>query len=218
MIGQWCAPSVLRCALLILIVFLRAASPRSVQCTDAARAEVEAELAAEQAQHGDLARLTFPERYENLLDKTVETFRWAADSFRFDYLLKIDDDTLMRLDLLYPALLNRFDYSFTHATTIVRDSIVRERFPDRRPPAASAAAPAGGAAVVAEGSVAGDKLYIGRIYTGSPIVRDPNNKNWQPRPEESEHGYADSEHYLPYAAGPGPLCARVCDVLLCWCS
>jgi hypothetical protein len=67
-------------------------------------------LVAEQASHGDLLRVPMVESYRKLVDKTELLFQAAtrgADTLlpsgaalTFDYLVKVDDDTFLRLDTL----------------------------------------------------------------------------------------------------------------------
>eukprot|EP00038_Savillea_parva_P012109 m.202299 g.202299 ORF g.202299 m.202299 type:complete len:428 (+) comp21721_c0_seq1:38-1321(+) len=64
--------------------------------------DVLADLAAEQREYGDLALLPhFKEAFTNLTGKLLEGFSWSANRSnigRFDYLMKVDDDTFVRLD------------------------------------------------------------------------------------------------------------------------
>lgn len=67
-------------------------------------------LEAEQARHGDL--LLLPElhdSYDNLTAKLLHMFTWLDRHAHFRYVLKADDDTFARLDLLVAELRARGD-------------------------------------------------------------------------------------------------------------
>lgn len=59
------------------------ASPQQMQ--------LEREIQAEALEHGDIARIPLPERYENLPDKVLQMLTRGLQT-RYDFILKIDDD------------------------------------------------------------------------------------------------------------------------------
>ena len=44
------------------------------------------------------------DKYDLLTDKVVESMKWIGETSVFDYLLKVDDDTFVRVDKLVSAL------------------------------------------------------------------------------------------------------------------
>eukprot|EP01116_Phalansterium_solitarium_P017763 TRINITY_DN4455_c0_g1_i1.p1 TRINITY_DN4455_c0_g1~~TRINITY_DN4455_c0_g1_i1.p1 ORF type:complete len:346 (-),score=54.09 TRINITY_DN4455_c0_g1_i1:137-1174(-) len=55
-------------------------------------------LDVESRTYNDVVVLPFFDSYRNLSRKTMWLSRWAVDNYNFTYLLKIDDDTFLRLD------------------------------------------------------------------------------------------------------------------------
>jgi hypothetical protein len=64
----------------------------------------ERKIQQEQEHYGDIVRLSVTEDYSKLLQKTLAVFKWATDSMEFDYLLKLDDDSFLRPELLLTEL------------------------------------------------------------------------------------------------------------------
>ncbi|KPM07284.1 beta-1,3-galactosyltransferase 6-like protein [Sarcoptes scabiei] len=65
------------------------------------------DLSAENEKFEDLLLLSnINDSYDNLTDKILQSFRWIDLRYknRFDFMLKVDDDTFVRLDLLYKDL------------------------------------------------------------------------------------------------------------------
>lgn len=56
---------------------------------------------------GDLVQVDVDEEYSRLLAKTTALFRWADSHASFHYLLKMDDDSFVRPDLLGEELADR---------------------------------------------------------------------------------------------------------------
>jgi hypothetical protein len=67
-------------------------------------AAIDAAVRKESQEQGDIAMLPMRESYEALTTKTLETMRWAAREWSFDYLLKTDDDSFVRLDRIVRLL------------------------------------------------------------------------------------------------------------------
>ena len=62
-------------------------------------------LAKEQAKYGDLLLLpNHHDTYNQLTEKTRQTLQWAYKNIQFDYLIKTDDDVVIRLDKMVDAL------------------------------------------------------------------------------------------------------------------
>lgn len=65
-------------------------------------------LYEEQTTHGDLALLPhFKEAFQNLTGKLLEGFAWSGNRSnigRFDFLMKVDDDTFVRMDVMQHEL------------------------------------------------------------------------------------------------------------------
>ncbi|XP_064460614.1 beta-1,3-galactosyltransferase 6-like [Ornithodoros turicata] len=65
-------------------------------------------LAHERETHGDLVTLEhFEDSYDRLSLKLLEIFKWTAGNVRFAYMLKVDDDSLARVDVIADELLQR---------------------------------------------------------------------------------------------------------------
>jgi beta-1,3-galactosyltransferase 2 len=59
---------------------------------------IDPEIRKEFEQHQDILFVSSLDDYTHLTQKTLELFSWAHNSYKFDYLLKIDDDVFFRLD------------------------------------------------------------------------------------------------------------------------
>jgi len=68
---------------------------------------VREQLEAEQKQYGDLLLIPQYDSYRNVSYKTEAIASYASDNLLFDWLLKIDDDSFIRLDRLVADLLMR---------------------------------------------------------------------------------------------------------------
>eukprot|EP01112_Ceratiomyxa_fruticulosa_P007164 TRINITY_DN1849_c0_g1_i1.p1 TRINITY_DN1849_c0_g1~~TRINITY_DN1849_c0_g1_i1.p1 ORF type:complete len:499 (-),score=98.80 TRINITY_DN1849_c0_g1_i1:40-1536(-) len=63
--------------------------------------ELKAKVEEEQATYGDIVILdSFVDSYKNLSYKTLGMMRWAVDNYDLTCVLKLDDDTFLRLDKL----------------------------------------------------------------------------------------------------------------------
>jgi len=67
----------------------------------------EAALQTESFDNRDIIRVPVVESYFNLTLKTGEFFKWADASFRYRWVMKCDDDSFVRVDLLLQELLQR---------------------------------------------------------------------------------------------------------------
>ena len=62
-------------------------------------------LTTEKKKYNDLVLLPHLEdKYDDLTSKVLQTFHWVSRNIMFDYLLKVDDDTFVRLDELVKRL------------------------------------------------------------------------------------------------------------------
>lgn len=63
------------------------------------RVEDKESIAGEEDKYKDLVILdNFEESYSTLTQKLVRTFKWADDKLQTDYLMKVDEDTFVRVD------------------------------------------------------------------------------------------------------------------------
>eukprot|EP01112_Ceratiomyxa_fruticulosa_P005289 TRINITY_DN158_c0_g1_i6.p1 TRINITY_DN158_c0_g1~~TRINITY_DN158_c0_g1_i6.p1 ORF type:complete len:665 (+),score=116.27 TRINITY_DN158_c0_g1_i6:195-2189(+) len=76
------------------------------------------EALLENDKYGDLLFVPVYDTYRNLALKTMAVMRWAVESYDFDYILKIDDDSFIRLDKLMQILecspKSRFYHGMSH--------------------------------------------------------------------------------------------------------
>ncbi|KAL1116874.1 hypothetical protein AAG570_005343 [Ranatra chinensis] len=70
----------------------------------AAPSRLEHNLKAEHEANGDLLRVQAPESYRGLTRKLLDTLKRLHADYRFDYLLKVDDDSFVQLDGLIEEL------------------------------------------------------------------------------------------------------------------
>jgi len=69
--------------------------------------DVESFLVTESAQFYDIVRVPVLESYFNLTMKTAEFFKWTQATYNFKWLMKCDDDSFVRVDLILQDLLHR---------------------------------------------------------------------------------------------------------------
>eukprot|EP01083_Nonionella_stella_P151037 482172_1 len=62
------------------------------------------ELINEQSENGDIVFYDGIDEYVNLGNKTLALVMYAKENFQFDYLMKADDDTFIRLDRILSIL------------------------------------------------------------------------------------------------------------------
>eukprot|EP01116_Phalansterium_solitarium_P018258 TRINITY_DN4786_c0_g1_i1.p1 TRINITY_DN4786_c0_g1~~TRINITY_DN4786_c0_g1_i1.p1 ORF type:complete len:568 (+),score=229.93 TRINITY_DN4786_c0_g1_i1:167-1870(+) len=72
-----------------------------------ANTELLATVQAENDKYKDIVFLPFMDTYNNLSLKTMHLSKWATDHYDFTYLLKMDDDTFLRLDRYVARLQNK---------------------------------------------------------------------------------------------------------------
>ena len=83
-------------------------------------------LIKENDNHQDIVFLKhFKESYANLTLKTVETIQLAYHNFMFHYLMKVDDDSFLRLDLILKLLSNKPKHRFYWGYFMNRGPILR---------------------------------------------------------------------------------------------
>jgi len=68
---------------------------------------IESQLAREALKYHDIVRVPVKESYFNLTLKTGEFLKWADATYKFDWAMKCDDDSFVRLDLLLQDLKQR---------------------------------------------------------------------------------------------------------------
>ena len=92
-------------------------------------------LAVEEKQYNDLVLLKdLEDKYDNLTSKVLQTLQWVYENAEFDNLLKVDDDTFVRLDEFIKRLeskpLERLYWGFFNVgSPIVRQGKWAERKP-----------------------------------------------------------------------------------------
>lgn len=74
---------------------------------DTDSSNVESALQTESLSHRDIIRVPVLESYFNLTLKTGEFFKWASASYDFKWIMKCDDDSFVRIDLILQDLLAR---------------------------------------------------------------------------------------------------------------
>ena len=67
----------------------------------------------------------FTESYEKLTEKVAGTMKWVYENLEFDYFVKVDDDTYLRLDMLLKHLSNKsktqfYEGYFSHRAPILK--------------------------------------------------------------------------------------------------
>jgi hypothetical protein len=96
---------------------------------------VDARVRAEQQQHGDVLLLPLRESYRRLVFKTAALYDYVAQrrDVSFDFLLKTDDDSFVRLDRLLPLLRGVREpavYWGSHNTNVKRQSSPAHKWAD----------------------------------------------------------------------------------------
>ena len=125
---------------------------------------------------GDLVQLDVDEDYSKLLEKTLALFKWANLHVSFHYLLKMDDDSFVRADLLEAELTERVERN-EDLELIYEGRMFRYPSP-----------------------FACNASHFFFSCRRSHIIRHPRSKFFEP-----ESNFDDCPTYLPYASGSGYL-------------